>query len=72
MHMTLRNRILDMLPALIVFAIVAAFGTYCAIAFVERDPLWLRTVAQVRRQHDAPAAPSPTQAPTAIAGDAGG
>ena len=43
--MTLHKRILDMLPALIVFAAVAAFGTYVAIAYVVRDPWWLHTLA---------------------------
>lgn len=44
------KRIMDMLPALIVFAIVSAFATYVAFAFVLQDPWWLQTVAELRRQ----------------------
>jgi hypothetical protein len=46
--MTPVKRIQDMLPALIVFAVVAAFGTYSTIAFVVRDPWWINTLVQLR------------------------
>lgn len=37
--MTLRTRILDILPALVVFAIVAAFATFVLIEYVIREPM---------------------------------
>lgn len=69
--MTPTKRILDMLPALLVFAAVAAFGTYVAVAFVLRDPWWLQTRAEllagtppaaVVRTESAPPAPAPPAA----------
>ena len=44
--MSLHRRILDMLPVLLVFATVAAFATYVIVAYIERDPFWLQTLAQ--------------------------
>ncbi|MCW2974244.1 MAG: hypothetical protein JWN72_2517 [Thermoleophilia bacterium] len=44
--MSLRNRILDMLPVLLVFAAVAAFATYVIVAYIEHDVFWLHTLAQ--------------------------
>lgn len=49
--MTLKNRILDMLPALLVFAFIAAFGTYVAIAYVLHDPWWITTLSELSQQH---------------------
>lgn len=58
--MTLSKRILDMLPALIVFACVAAFGTYVAVAYVVRDPWWMHTLAtHASTQPTARVAPRP-------------
>ena len=48
--MTPYKRIMDMLPALIVFALVSAFATYVAFAFVLHDPWWLQTVSELRHQ----------------------
>lgn len=53
MYMTLRKRFLDLLPALTVFAAIAAFGTYVAIAYVARDPWWLHTLAEHAQQREA-------------------
>jgi hypothetical protein len=53
--MTPVKRIQDMLPALIVFAVVAAFGTYATIAFVARDPWWINTLVELREERAAPA-----------------
>ena len=44
--MSLHKRILDMLPVLLVFSAVAAFATYVIVAYIERDPFWLQTLAQ--------------------------
>lgn len=52
--MTPVKRIQDMLPALIVFAVVAAFGTYSMIAYVVRDPWWISTLVQLREEASAP------------------
>ncbi|MCW2960535.1 MAG: hypothetical protein JWM25_583 [Thermoleophilia bacterium] len=49
--MTIRNRIFDMLPALLVFAFVSAFTTYVTVAYVLQDPLWLTTVSTHQREH---------------------
>jgi hypothetical protein len=54
--MTPVKRIQDMLPALIVFAVVAAFGTYSMIAYVVRDPWWINTLVQL---HEEPVATQP-------------
>jgi len=51
--MTATKRILDMLPALVMFALVAALGTYIAVAYVVHDPFWLNTVAELREQQAA-------------------
>lgn len=51
--MPLHKRFLDMLPVMIVFAAVAAFGTYVAVAYVLQDPWWLHTLAA--HQQPAPA-----------------
>jgi hypothetical protein len=37
--MTLRTRILDMLPALLVFAVVSAFSTFVLVEYVVREPV---------------------------------
>jgi hypothetical protein len=58
--MTWNKRLLDLLPALIVFASVTAFGTYVVIAYVLHDPWWLHTLAA--HQH-ANAAHQPQQHP---------
>lgn len=62
--MTLHKRILDMLPALLVFAFVAAFGTYVAVAYVVRDPWWLHTLATHTQSSDL-AGPSSDARPAA-------
>lgn len=38
---------MDMLPALVTFAVIAAFATYVAVAWVIRDPWWLHTVLEL-------------------------
>jgi len=55
--MTPIKRIQDMLPALIVFAVVAVFATYATVAFVVRDPQWLQTLIDIRQGDVDPAAP---------------
>jgi hypothetical protein len=53
--MTLRNRIFDLLPALLVFIAVSAFTTYVAVAYVVQDPWWMRTMAEhAQRQQGQP------------------
>jgi hypothetical protein len=37
--MSLRTRIKDLLPVLIVFAIVAAFATFVVVEYVVREPV---------------------------------
>lgn len=59
--MTPLKRIQDMLPALVVFAVVAVFATYATVAFVVRDPQWLQTLVDMR--DDAPQ-PDPSALPT--------
>ncbi len=60
--MTPAKRIQDMLPALIVFAIVAAFGTYATIAYVARDPWWIGTLVELRQERAAaPATATPNK-----------
>ncbi|MCW2920893.1 MAG: hypothetical protein JWL76_767 [Thermoleophilia bacterium] len=39
MQMTLTNRVKDMLPVLIVFFVVACFGTMVFIEYVAHDPV---------------------------------
>jgi hypothetical protein len=39
MQMSVRSRVLDLLPILVVFAIVAAFGTFVMVQYVVREPL---------------------------------
>lgn len=39
MQMTLRTRLIDILPALVVFALVACFATFMLVEFVAREPL---------------------------------
>jgi hypothetical protein len=39
MQMSLRTRILDLLPVLVIFAIVAAFATFVVVEFVVREPV---------------------------------
>lgn len=39
MQMTLRTRMLDLLPVLLVFALVSAFATYVTVEYVVRDPM---------------------------------
>lgn len=39
MQMTLRARLLDLLPVLLVFALVSAFATVVVIEHVVREPL---------------------------------
>ena len=39
MQMTLTNRAKDMLPVLIVFFVVASFGTMVFIEYVTREPI---------------------------------
>jgi hypothetical protein len=39
MQMSVRSRILDLLPVLLVFAVVAAFGTFVLFEYVVREPL---------------------------------
>lgn len=39
MQMSARTRILDMLPVLVVFAIVAAFSTYLMVVYVAHQPI---------------------------------
>lgn len=41
MQMTLRTRLKDLLPVLLVFAIVAAFATFVVVEFVVREPVVL-------------------------------
>ncbi|MCW2927727.1 MAG: hypothetical protein JWM86_1695 [Thermoleophilia bacterium] len=53
--MTLRNRILDLLPVLIVFAVVTAFAIYCLVAFIVREPV----LDTPRTQQAGYAAPAP-------------
>lgn len=65
--MTLRTRILDMLPVLIVFAVVSVFASYVAVAYIVHDPLWLRTLAELQAQD----APSTHGAPAVRHGSAG-
>ncbi|MCB0880300.1 MAG: hypothetical protein KDC46_15105 [Thermoleophilia bacterium] len=38
-QMSFRTRMLDLLPVLLVFAIVSAFATFVVIEFVVREPL---------------------------------
>ena len=47
--MTPLKRIQDMLPALIVFAIVAVFATYATVAFVVHDARWMQTLVELRQ-----------------------
>lgn len=39
MQMTVKNRVKDMLPVLIVFFVVASFGTLVFIEYVAHDPI---------------------------------
>jgi hypothetical protein len=39
MQMSVRSRILDLLPVVLVFALVAAFGTFVLVEYVAREPL---------------------------------
>lgn len=39
MQMTVKNRVKDMIPVLIVFCIVASFGTVVFMAYVIHDPV---------------------------------
>jgi hypothetical protein len=56
--MTFKSRILDMLPALVIFVLVSLFTTYVTVAYVVRDPLWLATIARHADRHPG-AAPRP-------------
>ncbi|MCW2923368.1 MAG: hypothetical protein JWM98_772 [Thermoleophilia bacterium] len=62
--MTLHKRILDMLPALLVFAFVSVFASYVAVAYIVHDPMWLRALAELQAQH--PGASADPSAPGAI------
>ena len=52
---TFRKRLLDMLPALLVFAVVSLFASYVAVAYIVHDPLWLQTLAHARDSATPPA-----------------
>lgn len=39
MQMSLRSRLLDLLPVLVVFAVVTLFATFVVIEYVIRQPL---------------------------------
>lgn len=39
MQMTARNRVKDMLPVLIVFFVVASFGTIVFVEYVAKEPI---------------------------------
>lgn len=39
MQMSFRARVLDLLPVLVVFAIVSAFATFVVVEYVVREPL---------------------------------
>lgn len=41
MEMTVRTRIKELVPVLIVFAIVAAFATFVVVEYVVREPVEL-------------------------------
>ncbi len=45
MNMTLRARMLDLLPVMLVFALVALFATFAVIRFVVADPVRVPTPA---------------------------
>ena len=47
MHMTLRARMLDLLPIMLVCAIVASFATFAFIQFVLHDPIEVPTSTMV-------------------------
>ena len=47
MQMSARARFLDMLPVLLVFALVAAFATFVLIEYVVREPVAVPPPAQV-------------------------
>ena len=61
MYMTIRARFRDMLPALLVFALVAAFTTYVTVAYIARDPWWLQTLAELRSAEETPSGPGQSQ-----------
>jgi len=61
--MTLHSRILDMLPALLVFAIVTAFATYVLVEYVAHEPIRASTPQQQRAdQLPRPAVPQQRRA----------
>ena len=39
MQMTLRARVLDLLPVMVLFAVIAAFATAAVIEYVANEPL---------------------------------
>jgi len=49
MRMSLRTRLLDLLPIMVVAFAVSAFTTYVAVAYILHDPWWIQTVAELRR-----------------------
>ena len=56
MQMSTRARILDMLPVLLVFALVSAFATFVLMEYVVREPVRVPPPAHISYDEATPAA----------------
>jgi hypothetical protein len=60
MQMTLRARVLDLLPVMVLFAVIAAFATAVVIRYVAEEPMHVpppQTIPQDELPQQGPAAP---------------